>query len=120
MLAKGGCTVTGTLTAQAAALHNVDILHEILVHCASLRGRHIPHHERHHIASLARVSKLFYIPAVKLLWAQLYSLHPLLLLLPEYEMSYRARDESTTEWIFEGVSVVISLNKTVLLTDCSA
>lgn len=106
MLAKGTCTAAGTVTAQAAVLHNVDILYEIIAHCASLQGYRDPHLGRQHFVSLARVSKLFYHPVVEFLWWNLPSLHPLLLLLPEYERSYRAHSGSPTEWVFEGVRMV--------------
>ncbi|EIW54378.1 uncharacterized protein TRAVEDRAFT_23469 [Trametes versicolor FP-101664 SS1] len=71
------------------ALQKTDILHEIIEKYADLEGGCTTDEQRQQLASLCRVCKTFYDLAVKVLWARLPSLRPLLSLLPEFDYAYR-------------------------------
>ncbi|EIW54366.1 uncharacterized protein TRAVEDRAFT_52073 [Trametes versicolor FP-101664 SS1] len=76
-------------SARQFALQITDILEEIVEHLAP--GKECTSGDQQQdVSALTRVSKAFHIPATNALWARLPSLHPLLLLLPEYDRLYQA------------------------------
>lgn len=86
------------------ALQNSDIIHEIIKQYADLELGCTTGGQRRQVASLCRVCKTFYDPAVAVLWTRLPSLRPLLSLLPEFDGAYRAYVESKSTEPFECVS----------------
>lgn len=88
------------------ALQKTDILHEIIEKYADLEGGCTTDEQRQQLASLCRVCKTFYDLAVKVLWARLPSLRPLLSLLPEFDYAYRLYIFSGSTQPFQCVSAI--------------
>lgn len=104
-------------SARLFALQITDILEEIVEHLAP--GKECTSGDQQQdVSALTRVSKVFHIPATKALWARLPSLHPLLLLLPEYDRLYQAHcKDKPFNRLTSVVCLPMALSPVQLLTD---